>query len=137
MGPEIAPQPTAATLFVCGAPESKLGSTGLLALSLSVDESSYLTHSWNFYKVVPLVKDLSYLALVDVELDGVFVDDGVKLVDEDVLEVDEHLVDLVELLPPPCHGVQARRVLGQVAQVLRMQDLFEDNGNITSITKFS
>ena len=74
---------------------------------------------------LPPFGDLSYLALVDVELDGVFVDDGVELVHEDVLEVDEHLVDLVELLPPPRHGVQARRVLGQVAQLLRMQDLFE------------
>ena len=89
----------------------------------------------NLLSYLPSFRDLSYLALVDVELDGVFVDDGVELVHEDVLEVDEHLVDLVELLPPPCHGVQARRVLGQVAQLLRMQDLFEDVGNVASITK--
>ena len=65
----------------------------------------------------------SYLALVDVELDGVLVDDGVELVHEDVLEVGEHLVDLVEALPPPRHRVQARRVLGQVAQLFRVQHL--------------
>ena len=70
-------------------------------------------------KILPI---LSYLALVDVER-RVFVDDGVELVDEDVLEVDEHLVDPVEPPPPLGHGVQARRVGGHALQVARTQDL--------------
>ena len=103
------------------------------------DESSYSqpTHQCTYTKlsdregddfdsnaVGPPWRDLSYLALVDVELDGVFVDDGVKLVDEDVLEVDEHLVDPVEPPPPLGHGVKTRRVGGHALQVARAQDLF-------------